>query len=770
MPALIIKIARSFRPALLCLGLLIAAANGLRGQGQSSPGQATQTQTPTIGTQVQPSPSTQAQTPQDQPDEVLRISTELVQTDVMVFDKQGRFVDNLKPEQFLLKVDGKPQPVSFFDRVASGSFNEEAQLAAARGAAPPSNTKEGAVKPLDRGRTLLFFLDDLHMAPDSLERARKGLLRLIDELGQNDLAAVTSASGRIGFLQQFTDNKAVLRAAVARLKYQSYSVHDAERPAMSEFQALAVERSDTDAVGYFVDQILKDNPLMGREMAENMVRTRARGILQQANVVTTSTLSSLESLMRSASRLPGRKVVFFMSDGFFIDNRNSTSLDRLRRITTQAARAGVVIYTIDSRGLVTGMPDASADVGFDTTGRLSRVNMGEITASQEALFNLAAETGGRAIVNTNAPDPQIQKVIKETSVYYLLAWRPDPAEQHGAKYRRLEVSVLDHPELTVRARRGFLNTESVTTGEEKDRGKEKARPALARTPDEELRATIGDIYPHSQIPTTLSLNFLDMPGKGILLALAMQVPTEALDYIPAGDKQTAQLDVAGIVLNDQGKQLAGFKEHLNVSAPLLSKAELQHHDIFYSYQTTLPPGLYQVRVAARDSKSAHTGSDIKWVEIPDLSTRRLAMSSLFVGERKKETAGGQSEVQTKTDAGAKPNAGGPLSQVEMSVDRRFARTSHLRFLTYIYNASRGPSGNIAPDVALQIQIFRDDQPVITNTLRKLSTDGLTDFTHIPYAAEVSLEGMPTGHYILQVTAIDRLVKASVSQRIDFIIE
>jgi VWFA-related protein len=818
---------RSFCLALLCLFVQTTHAR----QTQPSPSQTPQTPTTT---QAQTPPQQQAQ---DQPEDVLRISTELVQTDVMVFDKQGRFVDNLKPEQFELKVDGKPQPVSFFERVAAGSVNEEAQLAAARGTAPSSPLQGATVKPLDRGRTVLFFLDDLHLSFESLERARKSLLHFIDdEMGQNDLAAITSASGRIGFLQQFTGNKAVLRAAVARLKYQPYSVTSAERPPMSEYQALAIERNDQDALSYFIDAIRRDFPV-NRDSAENMVRGRARQILTQASSITTNTLITLDSLMRSASRLPGRKVVFFMSDGFFLDEQNGNPLDRLRRITNTATRAGVIIYTLDTRGLITGMPDASSDVAFDTSGRLSRVNMGEISASQEALFTLAGETGGRAMINSNASFSQIKQVLTETAVYYLLVWKPDPASQHGSRYRKLEVNVQGHPEYKVRARRGFLNEETVSTGREskekgRDKGKEKVVTAAApRTADDELRAAIGDVYPRSAIPTTLSVNFLDLPGKGMMLTLAMQIATDALEFKRETTQQTAQLNLAGIVLNDEGKQVHGFKDQLNVNTslvdqktPVADKAAALHNDIIYNYQTPLAPGLYQVRVATRDNLSGHTGSDIQWVLIPDLSSRKLSMSSLFIGERKKDQDAAKTNDNAKandkakandnakanddedededdnkkanevakasdgaakmSDSAAKTSNGAaqandgaaktsedtrPL-QVNLSVDGRFASTSQLRFLTYIYNASRGPSGDQTPDVALQIQIFRDNQPVLTNALRKVQTEGIPDLTHIPYAAEITLNAMPPGRYLLQVTAIDRINKTTASQRINFSIE
>src|SRR6185295_104266 len=119
--------------------------------------------------------SAQAQTkpaPSPEQDDVIRVNTELVQTDVMVFDKKGQFVDGLKAEQFALKVDNKPQTISFLDRVTSG---KAADLRASAG--PDANPADLATTPKAvRGRTVIFFVDDLHLAPDSLSRTRKALM------------------------------------------------------------------------------------------------------------------------------------------------------------------------------------------------------------------------------------------------------------------------------------------------------------------------------------------------------------------------------------------------------------------------------------------------------------------------------------------------------------------------------------------------------------------------------------------------------------------
>src|SRR6187431_2115743 len=131
--------------------------------------------------------------------DVVRTYTELVQTDVMVFDKQGKFVKDLTKDNFELRIDGKPRPLQAFELITAGS-DEESQLAAARGATTV-NLKRPV--PLDRGRIVFFYLDDFHMDLTGVVMARKVINNFIDkQMGQNDQAAVASATGQIGFLQQ----------------------------------------------------------------------------------------------------------------------------------------------------------------------------------------------------------------------------------------------------------------------------------------------------------------------------------------------------------------------------------------------------------------------------------------------------------------------------------------------------------------------------------------------------------------------------------------
>src|SRR3984893_18315620 len=240
--------------------------------------------------------STAAQTTQNprpaHQDEVVRVYTELVQTDVMVFDKQGHFVNGLRPENFELRIDGKVRPIQSFEQVKAGS-DEETQLAAARGTTPDrggNNSKRAT--PLDRGRTVLFYVDDFHLDISSLTATQKLIGNFIDkEMGQNDEAAIISATGQVGFLQQLTDNRFVLRTALKRINARSNTVSDGDRPTMTEYQAVLIAQNDFEVMGYFIDETMKFNPGLPRDSVANIVRNRADALLAQASQITTNTLS-----------------------------------------------------------------------------------------------------------------------------------------------------------------------------------------------------------------------------------------------------------------------------------------------------------------------------------------------------------------------------------------------------------------------------------------------------------------------------------------------
>src|SRR6185369_8318518 len=285
-------------------------------------------------------------------DDVVRTKTELVQTDITVVDKRGRFIDGLRADDFELRVDSKLQPLSFFEKVAAGSVDEEKQLNAARKGDKAALAKlpETPTSETDRGRVVFFFVDDVHLKSDSLTRARSVITHFIqNNMTAKDRVAVVSTSGQIGFVQQLTDNKAVLREAISRLNSKYNPEATASHVTISEVDAnLVANQGDRGLFAYLMEATMKEFQTNALN-AYTIVTNRVRQINAQSRLAELDTLSRLESLLRSTTPLKGRKLLFFISDGFVVDPKRSNGSDVMRRIANEAARNGVVIYSLGTR-------------------------------------------------------------------------------------------------------------------------------------------------------------------------------------------------------------------------------------------------------------------------------------------------------------------------------------------------------------------------------------------------------------------------------------
>jgi len=565
---------------------------------------------PVVGLNQSKPSSTQAPSQ----DDVIRVNTELVQTDVTVFDKKGRFVDGLTASDFELVIDGKPQDISFFERVAF--YNTE------RGRISDPSIADNPAAVSARQRTVLFFVDDLHLSPTSLVHTRKSLLDFVNKgLLPNDQVAITSSSGQIGFLQQFTDDRTVLQAAVARLNYRANAKIDMEKPPMSEFQASKIQQGDESAISYYVAEMMKQNCFRSptgeficftdTQSARNMVIQRARQITMNTAPDTKNTLLMLEGLMRTAAQLPGRKLMFLISDGFYLNDPQTGSKDRIKKITDAAGRAGVVIYTLDARGLVTEALDVMNDRPIDSEGLTMGATMGDIAASQDGLNALARDTGGQAFRNTNRPMAEwVRQVLDENSTYYILAWRPLSDDQKGRSFKNVQIRVKGRPELTARMRRGYFRTTPLPMLSLKG----KTDKGITER-ENDMRLVIDAPIEQRELKARLMVSLAPMPGVGTRVLATVEIDRRGLAFDLFDGKPGADVDIGGIFYDDKGKPRNSFVGRLRVSAT--DASELKEPAV-YRFQAWLPAGLYQVRVGLRDTRSGKTGSAVQWIKVPAL--------------------------------------------------------------------------------------------------------------------------------------------------------
>lgn len=479
--------------------------------------------------------------PAETADDVVRINTSLVQTDVTVVDKRGRVIAGLKPDQFELRVDSKPQPVTFFEEIIAGSPAEEKQLKAAReGRSSIPTSTQTTTGERNQGQLIFFFVDDVHLAGESWARARSLLFDFVNhKMKENDRVAIVSTTGQIGFLQQLTSTKAVLREAISRLNPKHNPETTASQVRISEVDANMVENhADRGLFSYLVLATMREYQMQNPANAVTMVKNRVRQINQQGKTAELATLYKLESLIRSTKPLAGRKVVFFVSDGFVADVKRSNGAELVQRIGREAASVGAVIYALDTRATYFGPgADVSRNDYPDYSGGTAWRSIAESKGPQEPLETLSDETGGRSYLNANALAEGIDEALSENSAYYLLGWRPDDEKQRlgGTK---IQVTVKGRPDLRVRSRRHFF--------EPKPEPRTGAATA-ATSPEDDLKAALGSLYPRRDLPTFTSGSFATNT-KGAVLNVSMQIDGSMLTFDSADGKTVALVDVLGVRL------------------------------------------------------------------------------------------------------------------------------------------------------------------------------------------------------------------------------
>jgi VWFA-related protein len=686
----------------------------------------------------QPNPQTTA---------TVRVSVGLVQTDVMVFDRQGRFVPDLKLEQFDLRVDGKRQPIAFCEQVSSGSGRDETLWTSNP---PAAETPAPAVAgSSDVGRTVLLFLDDWHLSADSLMRSRAALLNLIDNaVGVSDRAGIFAASGSPGFLQQISDNKAVLRAAAEKLNFFNHPIQDKEDPVMSESQALQIEQNNQDVINYFIDAYLRKSfgrVSLGRTAFEKIVRRRASILASQSVAIAERTLDALGRVLRIFSALPGRKVLFFLSDGFILQTQRPEILGRIRQVTDAAARAGIVIHSLDSRGLIVGGPDAANPAVPDRSNRLLRNAVSEVTSVQDVLNALAVDTGGTFLKNTNALDAAMTRTLAETSRYYLLGWYLDRDMQEPGKYRSVRAGIKGRSDLKVRVRQGKVDL-TLLAAQGRD-GKVIATPART-DPAEALTQTIRSPFPIGALPVSLFTGYDLLRDKGFGLCIGLQTAIEQVESEAGKAADDPRIDFVGLVSDATGETVASFSDSLSMPTDPALQREGGDKEWNYSGVILLEPGIYQVRVAVRDSRTGRTGSSLQWVNIPQFSPDKITLSSIFM----QENGAGQT---------LEPNAVPDLMNGSViSIKRRFSGSSKVHYFLRVLNPRLA-------SIVVQTRIYRGNRVVHQSVPGPPEVQGSEDVSRMLVRGALPLEDLAPGDYTLEILVGEPSSNPAAVQRINF---
>jgi VWFA-related protein len=298
--------------------------------------------------------------------------------------------------------DGQPQPIVQFEAYATVPVAAPAEpVAAAQVGTPEAPKPQPTSAPR---RYVVLVVDDLHIEASNLLRMKKTVDRFLErEIGPEDQVALVTTSGTGGLSQEFTSDRQALRRSVARVSIQDRTFVAIRAPYITEYQAELIERGDGEALRIAAQEIRDERQSPD---AESEARGVARMVLDDSLHHARLTLETLDSVVRSLSELKARKIVVLVTDGFVAGLTISASgAYDIRRVTDACTRAGVIIYSLNTRGLVATLPGRSAssrmpsrDNTFNARDMMSRASE---HATKDAMNALAVDTGGLMIENTN---------------------------------------------------------------------------------------------------------------------------------------------------------------------------------------------------------------------------------------------------------------------------------------------------------------------------------------------------------------------------------
>ncbi len=524
---------------------------------------------------------TQAQPQAKQEPPVVRVTTRLVQVNVIVQDKKGEPVTDLTRDDFTLLDQGQPQIVSTF------SVESLRTLPAAQPAPPNVFSNRFEQKTHTPTSVTVILLDGLNTRFEDMAYARAQIIKFLGQLQPQDRVALYTLTTRLTVLHDFTSDATSLLRALERSKG-----HVSTELAASEPEP--ANPTGIDALDEFLtaaNQRLADFYTMNR---------------------VGRTAGTLEDIANHLARLPGRKNLVWVSGSFpfsigldtpftpeTASQERRTFSEEIERAARALNNANMAIYPVDARGLMgpsfttrapTFRPGQQGPTGRRPNA-LGRIRLSPDRANIDTMNILADRTGGRAFYNTNDIQGSVRRAIEDSRVTYVLGFYPT----HGnwdAKFREIKVQVK-RPGLHLRYRRGYLALPEVTFDSKK-------REVL-------MRAAVDSPLDDTSLGLQARLHVVDVPGA-MTLKTELLVYSRDLTLVAQGDRWAGAVDVLFVQRGADGKELAGELKTLNLNLVRETYDEIMKKGLGLTRSLPLAPGAAQLRVVVRDVSSGSIGS------------------------------------------------------------------------------------------------------------------------------------------------------------------
>jgi VWFA-related protein len=696
--------------------------------------------------------------PQNQ-DDVVRVRTKEVRLDIVVKDKKGRLVKDLAPSDFEVMEDGVLQQIQSFRFVnreaaetnANGKPNPEAPSPAPSGPTTTNRTTPGV--------TALVFD---RLSPEARSLARKaGLAYAQEGMAGGDFTGVFRIDQSLVTVQSFTDNSNLVKEAVGQATSATGSTYasGAQRNRDIADRSAAVDREIDTSASTAASAGASQNSAaasaagaaIGQLAAEQQFLQMEASMIQQYETLERdqqgfATINGLLAVINPMRNLPGRKTVIFFSEGIALPTSVQT---KFPAVISAANRANVSIYTIDAAGLRTdsGVGDAARELNQIASQRMAQQASGNdrgmngpamksLERNEDllrfdprgALGELADETGGFLIHDTNNLTDGLRRINDDMHGYYMVTYIPKN-EDYDGRFRHISVK-LNKSNFDLQTRKGYYAVESVTDLPVLD----YEAPAIAAARN--ARANGNAFSFHGA-----ALTFPATMRPGLTLVLA-EAPMSAFQFAPAGDKTTYITDfsIVTLVRDASDKVVQKLSQHYALTGPIEQLDSARTGDLLFYRETQLPAGKYNVELIAYDELTKKTSVGTGSVEVVAFDETKPHLSSVALLKRAERLSPEEQKKEHPFHFGellVYPNLGEPISK------------SQAKQLAFFVTAA-APKG-FAGSMQLTFAVAQNNRTVGRSTA---PLPGPDEQGQIKYASSFALANFQPGNYELQVSVSD----------------
>ncbi|HLG99735.1 MAG TPA: VWA domain-containing protein [Bryobacteraceae bacterium] len=644
-------------------------------------------------------------------------STQLVVETVTVKDKNGKPVEGLTAKDFTVTEDGAPQAIRFFEFQKLQEPSPAPSSAPAPRVAPLAKYPRSQITPETPGsiryrdRRLIALYFDLSAMPeaDQLRAFTAAQKFLQTQLTPADLVAILMyQSGAVQVLQDFTDDRERLETIIETLVVgEDQNSGDTSNDASSADTGAAFGQDDTEF---------------------NIFNTDRQ-------------LSALQTAAKMLATLSEKKALVYFASGLRLNGVDNQA--QLHATINAAIRAGVSFWPIDARGLVAQAPLGDATHG--SPGGIAMYNGVAATAvrdnyqrSQDTLWTLAADTGGKALLDYNDLTRGMSQAQQAISSYYIIGYYTSNAKLDG-KFRRIKITLNNSLSANLDFRQGYFA------------GKEFGKFTTAEKERQlEDGLLLGD--PITELTIAMEIDYFQLNRAEYFVPVVVKIPGSELALAKRGGAEHTLLDFIGEVKDDYGTTVSNVRDKVDIKLSDATAAELARRPIQYDTGFTLLPGKYKIKFLARDAETGRIGTYEAGFVIPNLNKedKRVAISSVVLSSQRVDFRDALYNAKDKNQT----EAANPLVQdgqkLIPSVTRVFSKSRDM----YVYVQAYQQEAATANPLVAFVTFYRGQAKAFETPPLEVKDALNNRLKTTPLKFSLALNKLPPGEYNCQVTILD----------------